>query len=78
LIRFNARVVLGSASERLNGEQINQLYYPNINEIDDEDIEIINNLFNNLINQSPLPPLEEQLSQEYRNDLDRAFLDAFN
>ncbi len=62
LIRYNSRVVLGAASERLNGEQINQLYFPNINEMENQHLENIEILFDNLINQAPLPPLGDQLS----------------
>lgn len=77
LIRYNARVILGSASERLNGEQINQLNFPNIKEISDDDIENILKNFIIFISNSPLPTIKRQLTENYRKNLDEAFLNAF-
>lgn len=78
MIRYNARVILGSASERLNGDQINQLYYPDIKKIDELNKENILKCFNEFIGNCPLPLLKEQLTKNYRINLDKAFLKAFN
>ncbi len=72
--RYRNRAVLGKVSERLLGTQIDNMLYLNVKSLDEDELKLLLNALENIKNYEPLPPVANQIGENYRKNLDLAIL----